>query len=77
MPVKPCQEDNKSGYKWGDRGKCYTYKEGNKEEERISKYLAEKQGKAIKASMNKKENLVEEDFQHRLNRCIEEMLNDE
>ena len=29
MPIKDCQEDNKSGYKWGDEGKCYTYTPNN------------------------------------------------
>lgn len=24
MPVKKCQINGKSGYKWGDEGKCYT-----------------------------------------------------
>lgn len=25
MPVKPCTEGGKPGYKWGDQGKCYVY----------------------------------------------------
>jgi len=24
MPIKQCQVDGKSGWKWGDEGKCYT-----------------------------------------------------
>ena len=24
MPLKTCNVDGKSGYKWGDQGKCYT-----------------------------------------------------
>ena len=30
MPLKKCSEDQKSGWKWGDSGKCYTGPEGNK-----------------------------------------------
>lgn len=41
MPVKK----TKCGYKYGTKGKCYPTKE-----------QAEKQGRAIKASQNKKKN---------------------
>ncbi len=41
MPVKPCTSDGKSGFKWGDKGKCYTGPG--------AKAKAAKQGKAIKA----------------------------
>ena len=30
MPLKRCTTDNKSGYKWGNEGKCYTGPEGKK-----------------------------------------------
>ena len=30
MPLKKCTEDQKSGYKWGNEGKCYTGPEGKK-----------------------------------------------
>lgn len=30
MPLKKCNENNKSGYKWGDSGRCYTGPEGKK-----------------------------------------------
>lgn len=39
MPLKKCSEDKKSGWKWGDSGKCYTGPEGKKQ--------AIKQGVAI------------------------------
>lgn len=29
MPVKECQSEGKSGLKWGDSGKCYTYTPNN------------------------------------------------
>ena len=28
MPLKRCSDNGKSGWKWGDQGKCYTGKEG-------------------------------------------------
>ena len=39
MPLKKCTTDNKSGYKWGNEGKCYTGPNAKKE--------AIKQGLAI------------------------------
>jgi hypothetical protein len=42
MPVKKCQSGGKSGYKWGNSGKCYT---GTG-----AKAKAERQGKAIYSS---------------------------
>ena len=30
MPLKNCTVDGKSGYQWGDDGKCYTGKDGKK-----------------------------------------------
>ena len=44
MPIKTVYKDGKiAGYKWGDKGKVYKNKKD-----------AEKQGRAIKASQNKK-----------------------
>lgn len=45
MPVKKCQSGGKSGYKYGDSGKCYAGKGG--------KAKAERQGRAIKANQGK------------------------
>jgi hypothetical protein len=42
MPVKTCQIDGKSGYKWGDSGTCYTTADG------YDRALA--QGQAIQAA---------------------------
>ena len=44
MPVKDCQEDNKSGYKWGDSGKCYTYSPNNEGSKKNAKKSATIQG---------------------------------
>ena len=30
MPLKRCSNDGKSGYKWGDKGSCYTGKDAKK-----------------------------------------------
>lgn len=46
MPLKKCQSDNKSGWKWGDAGKCYTYTEGDKQSEKEAKHKAILQGLA-------------------------------
>ena len=42
MPLKKCSKDGKSGYKWGDQGKCYTGPGARKK--------ALKQGRAIEAN---------------------------
>ena len=42
MPVKKCKSSGKSGYKYGDSGKCYTGKQ--------AKRKAYVQGSAIKHS---------------------------
>jgi len=47
MPVKECELDGKSGYKWGDEGKCYTYYPNNESSRRTAKKSALIQGLAI------------------------------
>ena len=44
MPVKQCQANGVSGYKWGDEGKCYTGPD--------ARAKAEAQGAAIEAAQN-------------------------
>ncbi len=49
MPIMNCMLHGEPGFKWGYKGKCYTYDpndEGSKEDARKK---ARKQGKAIKA----------------------------
>ena len=29
MPVKTCEDDGRPGYRWGSKGKCYTYETGD------------------------------------------------
>lgn len=50
MPVKPCKQKGKPGYKYGDSGKCYTYDPGSKEARKRARNQARKQGQAIKAN---------------------------
>ena len=49
MPVKRTTKDGKPAYKWGDSGKAYTYKAGDKEARERAKRKAQKQGKAAHA----------------------------
>ena len=46
MPIKSCQKGNKSGFKWGDSGTCYTGPEAKKK--------AHKQGVAIEMSKKRR-----------------------
>ena len=50
MPLKECQEGKKPGWKYGEQGKCYTYKAGDKKSEAIAKLKAAKQGAAQQAN---------------------------
>lgn len=47
MPVKRCRENGKPGWKWGDRGKCYTYKPNDEKASGMAKQKAIKQGIAM------------------------------
>lgn len=44
MPVIDCIENGNKGYKYGDSGKCYTYKENNEGDKRNAKKSAVLQG---------------------------------
>lgn len=48
MPVQRCTKNGKSGWKWGQSGKCYTGKN--------AKSKAKEQGQAIKASQAERKN---------------------
>jgi len=48
MPVKRCTENGINGYKWGDRGKCYTYT--NERQREQARESALRQGRAIESS---------------------------
>jgi len=55
MPVQRCQQNNKPGFRWGERGTCYTYTPGNAESRQKARELAERQGRAIRASEGRNE----------------------
>jgi hypothetical protein len=54
MPIKNCQENKLPGYKWGDKGKCYTYDPKDETARKAAYEKVLKQMKAIKASQHKK-----------------------
>ena len=47
MPVERCVEDGKPGYRWGKRGKCYTYAPGDEKGRAKAKQKAYIQGLAM------------------------------
>lgn len=50
MPVKTCQQDGNPGFKWGDEGKCYTYRPGDESGRQRARAQAERQGRAIEGA---------------------------
>lgn len=54
MPVQSCQSNGKPGFRWGQRGKCYTYTPGNKESMERARNRAQEQGRAIEASQKRR-----------------------
>lgn len=44
MPIKKCQVKGKSGFKYGDSGKCYTGKNGKKKAIKQGLAIARRQG---------------------------------
>lgn len=44
MPIQNCQVDRKPGYRYGQSGKCYIYKEGDKASQTRARNKARKQG---------------------------------
>jgi hypothetical protein len=54
MPVMPCTDEGKPGFKWGERGKCYTYTPGNIASKTRARLKVEMQGRAIKAQEGSK-----------------------
>lgn len=49
MPVQPASADGRPGYRWGERGKVYTYRPGDEVGRRRARSLAARQGRAIEA----------------------------
>ena len=53
MPVERCQRDGKPGFRWGEKGFCYTYERNNDESRDRAFEKARKQGQAIKVSQSR------------------------
>lgn len=50
MPVQACRINWEPWYKWGDQGKCYPYKMGDKQSREDAKQKAIDQGKAVEVN---------------------------
>jgi len=60
MPVKPCNEGGKPGFKWGNSGKCYVYPDGDDAASGKAKQKAYLQGAAATGGkMTENEHLTE------------------
>ncbi len=46
MPVRTCEDDGRPGYRWGSKGKCYTYDPDNEASRKKAKEKAHLQGVA-------------------------------
>ena len=47
MPVQNCKVGEKPGYRWGSKGKCYTYSPNNEASRKKAKQKAYLQGAAM------------------------------
>jgi len=54
VPVQPCQENERPGFKWGDGGKCFTYTKGDEAGAKRAREKAATQGQAIAFSRARK-----------------------
>lgn len=50
MPIKRCQFNGKSGFRFGDSGTCYTYTANDPASRQRARKKAEAQERAIRAS---------------------------
>ena len=54
MPVKTCEDDGRPGYKWGSKGKCYTYATGDDAGRKKAKEKAKKAKKTVTKAFSTK-----------------------
>lgn len=54
MPIKVCRTDNKPGFQWGNKGKCFTYTANNDSSRERARNRAAAQGRAIAAQGSEK-----------------------
>jgi hypothetical protein len=52
MPVQRCVLEGRPGFKWGRRGKCYTYEPNNAAERERARRRAEEQGRAARVGFD-------------------------
>lgn len=50
MPVNSCQQGGRPGFRFGDRGKCFTYPAGNDAQRAQARQKAQAQERAARAS---------------------------
>lgn len=55
MPIKHCKKDGKSGFKWGNSAKCWTYTAGDKASMMAAKKACIRQAIAIAGPQKFKE----------------------
>lgn len=55
MPVQRYVLDGRPGFKWGERGTCYTYAPNNDAGREHAREKAEQQGHAVKAAQNRRD----------------------
>jgi len=53
MPLQRCQKAGKPGWRWGERGTCYTYAPGVASSEKVAKRKAMVQAVAISHSQRR------------------------
>jgi tRNA splicing endonuclease len=56
MPIEVCKENNKNGFKYGNKGRCYTYETNSKRSQAEALKLALKQMQAVHASKKYRKN---------------------
>lgn len=71
MPVQSCSLNGKSGYQYGDSGKCYTYTKGNEASRKRAKRKAHLQGAAVESSSGRKHEIEDQEFDDSLNDYID------
>ncbi len=54
MPVQPCQQNGRPGFRWGQAGTCYTYTATSERSKERARQKAELQGRAIEANKERR-----------------------
>jgi hypothetical protein len=53
MPIQSCKENDKPGFRWGSKGRCYVYTPGDKASMKAAKKKAFNQGIKVAGSPEK------------------------